>query len=344
MFVITGKTIMGDAVFEYNGVVFALDEEEKSARQFCETINQLISSQLGTDRHPRVETFDALSHPGLQIITNLDEALSKAKYVFFNDAYYREDRFGLFAGNVAMLNSHPDRFIRFGFERSDAGASDEHLSLASFNGLHLTPEWELNEREEEKLKRLSWVGFPDEDQAEQPPQGMAGGDDNVDVMNPSISSTSDLSSLASFSEETQVKSVIGANNFNQKGARPKKKMPTVSTSKRLSCTQPPWVGDNDLVEDSAETPESEQLGPVCKTDSRQKKYPLLAVVKPNRQTAAQSAESENTSATTVPPAYSGRNTSNVHAAFPSPADAAARQTRSGTSLTDEQREILKDFL
>ena len=407
MFVIIGKTIMGDAVFKYNGVVFALDEEEEGARQFCETINQVISSQLGTDRHPRVETFDALSYPGMQIITNLDEALSKAKYVFFNDTYYREDRFGLFAGNVAMLNSHPDRFIRLMFERSDAGASDEHLSLASFNGLHLTPEWELNEREEEKLKRLSWVGFPDEDQAEQQPQGMAGGDDNLDVMNPSISSTSDLSSLASFSEETQVKFVIGANNFNQKGARPKKKMPTVSTS-RLSCTQP-WVGDNDLVEDSAETPESEQSGPVCKTDSRQKEYPLLAIVKPTRQTAAQGAESENTSATTVPPAYSGRNTSNVHAAFPSPTDEAgnrsvsstsdpssliqqntgtrrptvqpnvtsdeddrlqwdelaedysslpdgatrsshnsenpaARQTRSGTNLTDEQREILKDFL
>lgn len=378
---------MGDAVFEYNGVVFALDEEEEGARRFCETINQLISSQLGTDRHPRVETFDALSHPGTQTITNLDNALSKAKYVFFNDAYYREDRFGLFAGNVAMLNSHPDRFIRLRFERSD----DEHLSLTSFNGLHLTPEWKLNEREEEKLNRFSWVGFPDEDQAEQQPQGMAGGDDNLDVMNPSISSTSDLSSLASFSEETQVMSVIGANNFNQKGARPKKKMPTASTS-RLPCTQP-WVGDNDLVEDSAETPESEQSGPVGKTDSRQKEYPRLAVVIPIRQTAAQGAEGENTSATTVPPAYSGRNTSNVHATFPSPADEvgnrsvsaasdpssltqqntgtirptvqpnvtsdeddratlsshnsenpAARQTRSGTNLTDEQREILKELL
>ena len=377
---------MGDA-YEYNGVVFALDEEEEGARRFCETINQLTSSQLGNGQHLRVEMFDSMSHPGKQITTNLDEAIVKAKYIFFSDNYYRKHLFGYFAGNVAILNSSPDRLIRLQFERSVAGASDEHLSLASFSGLHLTPEWELSEGEEEKLRRLSWVGFPDEEQAEQQPQGMAGGDDNLDVMNPSISSTSHLSSSASISEDTQMR--------------------TVSTS-RLPCTQP-WVGDNDLVEDIAETPESEQSGPVGKTDSRQKEYPLLAVVKPTRQTAAQGAEGENTSATTVPPAYSGRNTSNVHATFPSPADEAgnrsvsstsdpssliqqntgtrrptvqpnvtsdeddrlqwdelvedysslpdgatrsshnsenpaARQTRSGTNLTDEQREILKDFL
>ena len=228
MFVIIGKAIMGDA-YEYNGVVFALDEEEERARRFCETVNQLISSQLGTDRHPKVETFNALSHPGMQTINNLDEALSKAKYIFLNDAYYREDKFGFFAGNVAMLNNHPDMFIRLRFERSDDGASDEHPSLDSFKGLHLTAEWELSKGEEEKLKRLSWVGFPDEEQAEQQPQGMAGGDDNRDVMNPSISSTSD--------------------NFNE----------TISIP-RLSRTQSSVGGDN-LVEDSTETPESEHSGP-----------------------------------------------------------------------------------
>ena len=393
---------MGDA-YEYNGVVFALGEEEESARRFCETINKLISSQLGNGQHLRVEMFDSMSHPGKQITTNLDEAILKAKYIFFSDNYYRKHLFGYFAGNVAILNSSPDRLIRLQFERSDAGASDEHLSLDSFSGLHLTPEWELCEGEEEKLRRLSWVGFPNEEQAEQQPQAMAGGDDNLDLMNPSISSTSDLSSLASFSEETQVKFVIGANDFNQKGALPKKKMPTASTS-RLPCTRS-WVGNNDLVADSVDTHESEQSGP----DGKTKEYPLLAVVRPTRQTAAQGAESENMSATTVPPAYSGRNTSNVHAAFPSPADEAgnrsvsaasdpssliqqntgtrrptmqpnvtsdeddrlqgdelvedysslpdgatrsshnsenpaARQTRSGTNLTDEQREILKDYL
>lgn len=320
MFVVIGKTIMGDAAFEYNGVVFALDAEDEAARRLCKTINQSISSQLGTDRHPKVETFDAISHPGKQIPTNLDEALLKARYIFFSDAYYREDELGLFVGNVAILNSHPDRFIRLRFKKSDAGASDKHRSLASFTGLLLTTEWELCEGEEEKLKRIPWVGFPDEDQAErQQPQGMAGGDDNLDVMNPSISSTSDLSSLASFSEETQAKSVIRANNYNQNLVKKKKKMPTTSTS-RLPCPQP-WDGDDDLIEDSAETPESEHSGPVGTTDSRQEECSPVAVVIPVRRTAAQGAEGENT----LPPADSGRNTSNqhpVHSAFDLPTDEA----------------------
>ena len=304
--------------YEYNGVVLHSEKERNGASRLCDKINQMISSKLRNKRHPKVEILDDLSHPGKQIVHNLDEVLSKAKYVFLSDAHYKEDKDGFFAGNVAISSCRPDRLIRLRFERSNVGASDEHLSLASFIGLHLTPEWELSEGEEEKLKLLSWVGFPDEDQAEQQPQGMAGGDDNLDVMNPSISSTSDLSSLASFSEETQAMSVIGANNCNQKGARQQKTMPTASTS-RLPCPQP-LAGEDDLVEDSAETPESGHSGPVGKTSSRQKECPPRAVVKPVRQTAAQGAEGEDTSATTVPPADNTSNEHTVHSAFDLPTD------------------------
>ena len=87
-----------------------------------------------------------------------------------------------------------------------------------------------------------------------------------------------------------------------------------------TCPQP-WDGDDDLVEDSAETPESEHSGPVGTTDSRQEECSPVAVVIPVRRTAAQGAEGENT----LPPADSGRNTSNqhpVHSAFDLPTDEA----------------------
>ncbi|KAK7116224.1 uncharacterized protein [Littorina saxatilis] len=207
--------------FIHDGLVLHSEDELPSAHCFCEYVQKL---DIGDGQRPDILTMESFSHPGKTMVQNLNDAISSARLIFCTEEYYHVDAMGNFSGDVAIIHKIPDRFIKLkikGQKRPSCGSSSLPSS-SSLHGLQLGPNWEVEEHAHQKLLKLFCNQFPSNNgrgkivtQFSGPVQRQQGegmrslpSDDNLEVMNPSISSTSSLQSLAS-QDETEPKLLAG---------------------------------------------------------------------------------------------------------------------------------------
>ncbi|KAK7116221.1 hypothetical protein V1264_001941 [Littorina saxatilis] len=268
--------------YEYDIIVYHKGEEKKNASNFCKRV-RLIRLKNGLP--PNIVTMDEISLPGRQNIANLDDGLRTAKYVFFSHKYYTDDPFGNFAGNVAMNNAFPDRFVRLNIGDNDVDQT--YMSFNSYDrtGLSLKEDWRFTEDTEAKIKRM-FV-------SDRPP------DRPLYVANPSMTSlTLEPTAAASpLVENTSLKNIVASRD----------------------ATYPQQMED-DLVEDSQLSAQhDQQRSHPASSETRQ---PLIARVQPMVQQALQGASSSSTagslpegaSGSTLASSEAGQRSSLTHSA------------------------------